>query len=607
MSPSTFRILLFVSTAAFVSAGVVHAAGPAGPQREDPDEVDEDEFHEDEVGLPAPEYFVDEVVLQGTPQERLAAAYEALYAALGGRDFAVVPKKNVDTAAALEAQHGVGIDAMLEARVKELDAQLAELGAQVCAWLPIATDPAVRERVLGEEAQIDALRAEALALIEVYEKRQQNRVDANRKRVEEAYAKYAELVGSVFAGSGEVPGDEAAKLLMRMRLGERAVALVDGVLIERGGIGIERLDAAEHPAVFSAAGTFFDAVSPHLPDVAYLLLLWKCEADVELLQRIDPIQIRIDVTPTPIEDWLLRELRARGVERFNGRVVHTGLPEDAAFTPIINAYRRGLGLDLLTVDERLVLAARQHSQEQADLEYFAHESPTARKALPWDRARLEDYLGGVAENLALIGGNAKGAFEGWYRSPGHHRNMVGPHHQLGAATDAGRRIWTLLLGKGDTLWRDWHPDLAPQRRHQLAKDGERLAKLFMAGKLKKSAFEKEFVPVLKEIAPQVVGLALTEGASTDDGSRRRAIDAHAKLVELDRLDLAVECALLMQVLDIAVTSEDRSVRVSAEEALRALVPGLAPELDALKDGGLWETVRIAFEDRERLRFKAGRP
>jgi hypothetical protein len=38
-----------------------------------------------------------------------------------------------------------------------------------------------------------------------------------------------------------------------------------------------------------------------------------------------------------------------------------------------------------------------------------------------------------------------------------------------------------------------------------------------------------------------------------------------------------------------------------------LVPGLAPELDALKDGGLWETVRIAFEDRERLRFKAGRP
>ena len=607
MSPSMFRNLLFASTAAFVSAGIVHAAGSAGPQREDPDEVDEDRFHEDEVGMPPPEYFVDEVVREGTPQERLAAAYEALYAALGGRDFAVVPKKNVDTAAALEAQHGVGIDAMLEARVKELDARLAELGAQVCAWLPIATDPAVRERVLGEEAEIDALRAEALGLIEVYEKRQQNLVDANRKRVEAAYAKYAELVESVFASIGELPGEEAAKLLERVRLGERAVALVDGVLIERGGIGIERVEAAEHTAVFTPPGSFFDAVSPHLPDVAYLLLLWKSEADVELLQRIDPMQIRIDITPTPIEDWLLRELRARGVERFNGRVVHTGLPEDAAFTPIINAYRRGLGLDLLTVDERLVLAARQHSQEQADLEYFAHESPTARKALPWDRARLEDYLGGVAENLALIGGNAKGAFEGWYRSPGHHRNMVGPHHQLGAATDAGRRIWTLLLGKGDTLWRDWHPDLAPQRRHQLAKDGERLAKLFMAGKLKKSAFEKEFVPVLKEIAPLVVGLALTDGASTDDGSRRRAIDAHAKLVEVDRLDLAVECALLMQVLDIAVTSEDRSVRVSAEEALRALVPGLAPELDALKDGGLWETVRIAFEDRERLRFKAGRP
>jgi uncharacterized protein YkwD len=596
MSLPSIPDLLVCSLVAF---GLVGGAQAAEPQREEEEEVEEDEpaiVFEDELPV-------------GTPQERLAAAYEALFAALDGRDFAVAPKKNVDTAAALEAQHGVGIDVLLETRAKELDLRLAELGAQVCAWLPVATDPAVRERVLGEEAELDALRAEALALIEIYEKRQQNLVDANRKRIEAAYAKYAEIVASVFAGVDETPGEEAAELLERIRLGERAFALVEGVLVERGGIGIERVDAAEYSGVFTAPGTFFDAASPHLPDIAYLLLLSESESDVELLQRIDPLQTRIDVRPTPIEEWLLRELRARGVERFNARVVQTGTPEDAAFTPLINDYRRGLGLDLLTVDERLLLAARQHSQEQADLEYFDHESPTARKRSPWDRVRLEDYLGGVAENLAqgLGGGNAKGAFEGWYRSPGHHRNMVGPHHQLGAATDAGRRIWTLVLGKGDTRWRDWHPDLAPQRRRELAKDGERLAKTFVNGKLKKSALEKEFVPVLREIAPLVVGLALTDGASQDDGARRHAIDAHAKLVELDQLEIAVECALLMQVLDIAVTSEDHGVRKSAEEALRALVPGLAPELDALKDGGLWETVRVAFEDRERVTFKAGRP
>jgi uncharacterized protein YkwD len=598
MSLPSIPDLLVCSLVVFGLAGGVQAAEP---QRGD----EEEEFEEEDE----PAIVFEDELPEGTPQERLAAAYEALYAALDGRDFAVAPRKGVDTAAALEAQHGVGIDVLLETRAKELDLRLAEIGAQVCAWLPVATDPAVRERVLGEEAELDALRAEALALIEVYEKRQQNQVDANRKRVESAYAKYAELVASVFAGIDETPGEEAAELLERIRLGERAFALVEGVLVERGGIGIERADAAEYPAVFTPPGTFFDAVSPHLPDIAYLLLLSESESDVELLKRIDPLQTRIDVRPTPIEEWLVRELRARGVERFNARVVQTATPEDAAFTPIINDYRRGLGLDLLTVDERLLLAARQHSQEQADLDYFDHESPTARRRSPWDRVRLEDYLGGVAENLAqgLGGGNAKGAFEGWYRSPGHHRNMVGPHHQLGAATDSGRKIWTLVLGKGDTRWRDWHPDLAPQRRRELAKDGERLAKTFVNGKLKKSALEKEFVPVLREIAPLVVGLALTDGASQDDGARRHAIDAHAKLVELDQLEIAVECALLMQVLDIAVTSEDHGVRKSAEEALRALVPGLAPELDALKDGGLWETVRVAFEDRERVTFKAGRP
>jgi len=553
---------------------------------------------------------IDELPTEGDPRSRLVAAYLALHDVLGGRGFEVAPKKGLDVGAALEARYGVGLDAVLLEKAQELDGRLAETGAAVCAWLPLVGDAALRERVLAEEAALDALRAEALGLIEVYERPKQNLVDANRKRVEAAYATYAGLVAEVFAGVDERTAQEAADVLAFVRRGEAALALVDAVLVERGGIGVERREAPGHDGVFTATGTFFEATSPYLPDFAYLLLLGESEATVEMLQRIDPIQVRIDIRPTPFERWLLRELRARGVERFNSLAVHTGTANDAAFTPVINDYRRGLGLDLLTVDERLVIAARQHSQEQVDLDYFDHMSPTARKRSPGNRVRLENYDGMAAENLAIgrDGYKAASVFEGWYRSPGHHRNMVGPHHPVGAATDAAASLWTLLLGSGDTQWRDWHADLAPARRVEFTREAGKLLKLFVVGKLKERVYESELLPLVSESSEPFVAAVLRDGAGSDDGARRHAIEAHARLVASGRLPRVVDCAAVMQILDIAVVSADSAVRRAADEALRALVPGLAPELDALKsDEGSWERVRIAFEDRERVQFKAARP
>ncbi|MEE8105278.1 MAG: FHA domain-containing protein [Planctomycetota bacterium] len=90
----------------------------------------------------------------------------------------------------------------------------------------------------------------------------------------------------------------------------------------------------------------------------------------------------------------------------------------------VNDYRWMMGLECVKIDERLVRAARKHSIEMAQLEYFAHDSPTGKLKNPGLRARREGYGGGVGENIARGPATGEAAFWGWFRSSGHHRNMV---------------------------------------------------------------------------------------------------------------------------------------------------------------------------------------
>jgi len=117
-----------------------------------------------------------------------------------------------------------------------------------------------------------------------------------------------------------------------------------------------------------------------------------------------------------------------------------------------NAYRLMMGKPLLEIDERLVRAARKHSQEMVDLGYFAHASPVPERKSPGQRCALEGYSGGGAENIA-IAADGRGAFDGWYSSSGHHRNMLGGHRQLGVgrAGEFPGRTFTQDFGGGDSL------------------------------------------------------------------------------------------------------------------------------------------------------------
>jgi hypothetical protein len=127
-----------------------------------------------------------------------------------------------------------------------------------------------------------------------------------------------------------------------------------------------------------------------------------------------------------------------------------GLPEKGVLPTDIereqirltNEYRIMLGRPALPIDTRLVACARDHSIEMAKLNYFDHDSPVAENREPSDRARKAGVVNcAIGENICMGYTSAKAAFEGWYHSAGHHRNMVdGDWRAMGVGRDG--ELWT---------------------------------------------------------------------------------------------------------------------------------------------------------------------
>ncbi|MCC7139749.1 MAG: FHA domain-containing protein [Planctomycetes bacterium] len=117
----------------------------------------------------------------------------------------------------------------------------------------------------------------------------------------------------------------------------------------------------------------------------------------------------------------------KDVLAFNEKVATSATPQEKENVRIVNRYRMMMGRRAVKIEERLVRGARGHSIEMRVLKYFAHESPTPGLESPGKRCAREGYSGGVSENIAWGTGlmSAQGAFDGWFHSSGHHRNMLG--------------------------------------------------------------------------------------------------------------------------------------------------------------------------------------
>jgi uncharacterized protein YkwD len=120
----------------------------------------------------------------------------------------------------------------------------------------------------------------------------------------------------------------------------------------------------------------------------------------------------------------------------------------AQVTDLVNAERGTAGCAPVQVDARLAAAAQKHSDDMAQLNYFAHDSKDGRSA--FDRIRAEGYSQGRAENIAKGQQDADAVMRAWNGSAGHHRNIVDCDIKaigVGVARGSdGALVWTQDFG-----------------------------------------------------------------------------------------------------------------------------------------------------------------
>ena len=137
---------------------------------------------------------------------------------------------------------------------------------------------------------------------------------------------------------------------------------------------------------------------------------------------------------------------------YNTTLDTTAGKQEKANVRSVNDYRMMMGLLAVKIDEKLVRAARGHSRHMATNGYFAHNVPapyaTPTNRTPGVRAKQQGFGGGVGENIARGPGTGHGAFMAWFRSSGHHRNMLGRGWLLLGCGRANQTWWTQKFGGG---------------------------------------------------------------------------------------------------------------------------------------------------------------
>ncbi len=96
--------------------------------------------------------------------------------------------------------------------------------------------------------------------------------------------------------------------------------------------------------------------------------------------------------------------------------------EEARFFRLINLYRAASGRAELAVSHAATLAARWHSQDMGEKDYFSHTDSAGRD--PFQRLSDFGFESTSGENIAAGNRQAAATFCQWKNSPGHNRNML---------------------------------------------------------------------------------------------------------------------------------------------------------------------------------------
>jgi uncharacterized protein YkwD len=135
------------------------------------------------------------------------------------------------------------------------------------------------------------------------------------------------------------------------------------------------------------------------------------------------------ITETELTAWIAEYWGLGGMNSFELEVVR-----------LINIERGNAGLPPLAIDPLLMMAARFHSQEMADLRYFNHRSPhhgrSTNRAEMFGHENIKEYVWGVRENISGSTRSPETVVNGWMNSPGHR----------GAILDADAIFLTIGIG-----------------------------------------------------------------------------------------------------------------------------------------------------------------
>lgn len=114
----------------------------------------------------------------------------------------------------------------------------------------------------------------------------------------------------------------------------------------------------------------------------------------------------------------------------------------------VNDERSARGLAPVTYDDRLVLAAQRHSDDQASRRQMTHTGGDGSTlAVRVDRVGYS--WGALGENVAFGYTDAAFVMAGWMASDGHRRNILSANTEFGLGLTIGadgRPYWTQVFG-----------------------------------------------------------------------------------------------------------------------------------------------------------------
>ncbi|GAA3461759.1 uncharacterized protein YkwD [Saccharothrix longispora] len=118
---------------------------------------------------------------------------------------------------------------------------------------------------------------------------------------------------------------------------------------------------------------------------------------------------------------------------------------EAEVVALVNDARELAGCTPLTVDERVVRAARDHTTDMADRDYFSHTTPEGVDFAQRMRSAGHPNPGG--ENIAKGQRSAEQVMTAWMNSDGHRRNILNcGFTTIGVGLDTRGWYWTQNFG-----------------------------------------------------------------------------------------------------------------------------------------------------------------